>query len=89
MNEIQKCRENMDLKKTEIENWQEKDKIIEGEFKALVPESNQFRPILEKIYRRKIKRSKNFILQHPYITHLENLIWGMHIQVLLLIFLQD
>ena len=36
----------------------EKDKIIEGEFKALVPDSNQFRPILEKIYRRKIKRSK-------------------------------
>ena len=58
VNEIQKCRENMDLKKTEIGNWQEKDKIIEGEFKALVPDSNQFRPILEKIYRRKIKRSK-------------------------------
>ena len=58
VNEIQKCRENMDSKKAEIEAWQQKDKVIEGEFKALVPESNQFRPVLEKIYRRKIKRSR-------------------------------
>ena len=62
VNEIQKCRENMDSKKTEIEAWQQKDKVIEGEFKALVPESNQFRPVLEKIYRRKIKRSRKKVM---------------------------
>ena len=52
----------MDSKKTEIEAWQQKDKVIEGEFKALVPESNQFRPVLEKIYRRKIKRSRKKVM---------------------------
>ena len=55
VNEIQKCRENMDSKKTEIEAWQQKDKVIEGEFKALVPESNQFRPVLEKFIVEKLR----------------------------------
>jgi cilia- and flagella-associated protein 44 len=58
MTEIQRCRESMNTKKSEIDAWQEKEKIIEGEFKSLVPESNQFHPILLKIYKRKIKRAK-------------------------------
>ena len=48
----------LDGKREELKHWQEKGAAVTTEFRALVPENHAFVEQLNKIFRRKIKRSK-------------------------------
>ena len=48
----------LDIKKEEIEKYQEQEKALYATFTSMVGESNKFDAFLTKVFKKKIKRAK-------------------------------
>merc|ERR1712060_285867 len=58
MHQIKECQDQLQEKKTEIEQWHREEQNLQAEFTELVGENSPFLSALLKIYKKKVKRSK-------------------------------
>ncbi|KAJ3347586.1 Cilia- and flagella-associated protein 44 [Entophlyctis luteolus] len=57
---LKECQERLNLKKTEVELIINQEKALQEEFLKTVSENNKFEDFLAKVFKKKIKRSKQF-----------------------------